>query len=366
MSTFDYNWVLIANLCLSFLICFRSIPAIVHIAREKKLYDEPNHRSSHVLPIPSLGGVAIFFAFSISSLIFTGTAEITVLNYLLVAIIIMFGAGIKDDILIISASKKFILQFFSASVLVFLGDVRILSLDGFLGIYELNYLLSCLFSLVLIVYITNSINLIDGIDGLSSGITMLVCMFFGVWFYRSNFAEMAVIATATFGSAAAFFIRNVFGKKSKIFMGDTGSLIIGMIISVVVIKFLEFNSLYATNNKIENAIVVALAVLVIPFYDTLRVFSLRILKGGSPFKADKNHLHHNVIALGFSHRCSTFILICINLSIIVLSLNLHLSIEFDIVILFALMTLFVLLLKFFKSNTKAFQLIEKFNKTKIH
>jgi UDP-N-acetylmuramyl pentapeptide phosphotransferase/UDP-N-acetylglucosamine-1-phosphate transferase len=349
----------------SFVICYKSIPTIVHIAREKKLYDAPNERSSHITPTPSLGGVAIFFGFTISTLIFSYGINSSIIKYTIISSIIMFATGLKDDILIISPKKKFLLQIFSATLIVVLGDVRITNLYGLLGVNEINYFISIPMSIIFIVFVTNSLNLIDGIDGLSSGLTIIISSFFGLWYYLEGYTDLAILSTALIGSAVAFFYHNVYGKTTKIFMGDTGSLIIGMIISALIITFMKENVNANLTMKFNNAPAVVFAAMIIPFFDTLRVFSVRLSKGQSPFKADKNHLHHHFINVGLSHISSSMILMLINILSIAIVLETSLPMEVIISGWILAMSILIFVLKTISKNKLKQKRIKPIIKSKI-
>jgi UDP-N-acetylmuramyl pentapeptide phosphotransferase/UDP-N-acetylglucosamine-1-phosphate transferase len=160
--------------------------------------------------------------------------------------------------------------------------------------------------------IINAINLIDGIDGLASGVGMLVSLFFGIYFYLIDDGQLAVVSFSLLGALVPFFIYNVFAKRSKIFMGDAGALVLGVILSALTISFNEMNISEASAYHIINVPMVSICVLVLPMFDTIRVFTIRIMQKKSPFSPDKNHLHHMFLALGYNHRQSTGILLIIN------------------------------------------------------
>ncbi len=307
------------SLALAFIVVFISIPAIVNVAHLKKLYDIPGRRKSHTSATPNLGGIALFAGFTISAGIFIDITQSKEFLQLLIALIILFFVGIKDDILVIAPAKKLYGEVLATIVLVIMGDVRFSSLHGFLGIYNIDYIWSIALSCFVVIVIINSFNLIDGIDGLASGIGMLVALTFGIWFYLVGQINYAILCAGLFGSLASFFGYNVFGKSNKIFMGDTGSLIIGLLMSLVVIKFNEINITYTGSFAINSAPAVSFGVLMLPLFDTMRVFIIRISKGQSPFHSDKNHLHHKMLQLGLSHLNSTFVLLGLNLLFITIA-----------------------------------------------
>jgi UDP-N-acetylmuramyl pentapeptide phosphotransferase/UDP-N-acetylglucosamine-1-phosphate transferase len=263
------------------------------------------------------------------------------------AIIIMFFVGIKDDILTISARMKFLAQLVAAFLLVIPGDIRFTNLHGVLGLYEIDYFMSASVSILAIIAITNAVNLIDGIDGLASSIGILAALAFGGVFYQMEAMQYAVISFATAGSLIVFFNFNVFSKKNKIFMGDTGSLIIGVIISVLVIQYNEF-SLTSSHFTSSFSPTLSLAIVSLPLFDMLKVFFLRIISNKSPFDPDMNHIHHKLLRMGFSHFTSTLILISVNLFFIgfVFLIN-GLNINYQLLLLSALFTSFTFIPNFF-------------------
>ena len=314
--------VLIESFFIAFMITYISIPSIVEVSRIKHLYDEPNGRTSHIETTPTLGGMAIFIGFVISSMVFVNITEIPYIQYVLAGIIVIFFLGLKDDIVGLSPTKKFIGQIIAATIIIDLGGVRLTGLYGVAGIHQLGYYPSDFLSLFVIIAIINAFNLIDGIDGLASGIGIISTLTFGTWFYLVGEYQLAVVAAALIGGLLAFFRFNVFSKKYKLFMGDTGSLILGFMLSIFAIKFVEFSRLPDIINGIyyvKAAPAVAIGVLVVPIYDTVRVMSIRIYKGRSPFSADKRHVHHYLLELTGSHRKTTFIIIGVNIVFIIIS-----------------------------------------------
>jgi UDP-N-acetylmuramyl pentapeptide phosphotransferase/UDP-N-acetylglucosamine-1-phosphate transferase len=214
--------------------------------------------------------------------------------------------------------KKLLGQIISVSIICVLADVRITNLQGFLGIENIPYFLSLLLTIFIILVLINGYNLIDGIDGLASGIGILASFVLGAWFYLTKNIACTVMCSAIAGSLLAFFNFNVFGKKNKIFLGDTGSLTIGLVFGVLVVRFIELEHSAKGIAVIDSAPAFAVSVFILPLFDTLRVFIIRIAQGKSPFKADQQHIHHQMLELGFSHLQSTIILLSVNLVFIVL------------------------------------------------
>ena len=282
---------------LAFLITFFSIPVIIEVAKDKKLFDEPDERKVHKAVTPTLGGLGIFAGFIVASLMGVPPTMSFVLQYFMAAIMVIFFLGIKDDILILSATKKFIGQLVAAGIIIKFGGVEINNMHGFLGLYEIPRTFSVLLTLFTIVVITNSFNLIDGVDGLAGCLGLLTSSIFGAYFLATSQLMYAVMAFSLAGSLVAFLIYNF--SPAKIFMGDTGSLLIGLLNSVFVIKFMDVAADPALGLPLESAPAIGFAILIIPLFDTLRVVSIRIINRRSPFSPDRNHIHHFLLELGF-------------------------------------------------------------------
>lgn len=308
--TFVYYIFIIA---ISLLITSFAIPSILHVARFRHLYDDLGHfRKEHDHGIPRLGGVAIFVGFTITSLLFCMTDKSLPINYLLTACIILFAMGIKDDLSGVNSNTKFIIQFVVCAILVILGNIRLTSMYGVFGIYEMPYVVSAGLSILIILLIVNAFNLIDGIDGLAATTGIIANGAFAILFIYVKQYELAAVSFAMAGSILGFLRFNI--TPAKIFMGDTGSLLIGLISAVMALKFIEVNML-APNKLpgIYQAPALAIAILIGPIFDTIRVFVVRIANGSSPFVADRNHIHHRMLRLGFSHLQTTLILTAANI-----------------------------------------------------
>ena len=295
---------------LSFIIVFFSIPVIIQVAKEKRLYDEPGERKIHKSVVPTLGGLGIFAGFMMAFLLFTPIHSYPELQFFIAACMIIFFLGLKDDILVLSATKKFAGQLMAAALLFKFGGVQLTSMHGFLGLQEMPYGIGMVVTILTIVMITNSFNLIDGVDGLAGGLGILTSMTFGIFFFLIGQSIHAIMAIALTGGLLAFLIYNA--APAKIFMGDTGSLLVGLINAILVIHFINISSISGTPNFIPSAPAIGFSVLMIPLFDTLRVFSLRILSRRSPFSPDRNHIHHFLLDLGFSHNKVTLIIILTN------------------------------------------------------
>lgn len=299
-----------------------SIPRIIYIAKRKKLFDVPdNNRKIHSRIIPNFGGVAIFFGFMIISSLTVDSTKFLKWNYIAASALILFVTGVKDDLLNLPPLKKMVAQFAAAIITVVFADIRLSSLHGLLGVYELAYLPSILFSILGCMFVTNAFNLIDGIDGLAGTIGVLSCLMLGIGLAFEGNTSGACIAFSLMGGIAGFLRYNI--APAKIFMGDTGSLLIGFTISVLSIMFI--NSFHGGGqfagliHSPKAVLLLALAVLSIPVFDTFRVFTTRSMKGRSPFRADKTHLHHYLLDLGMSHSSAVSILFTANVLIILVS-----------------------------------------------
>lgn len=323
-------------------IAWFAIPPIIKVARIKKLYDEPGElRKIHKRRIPSLGGIAIFTSFLITCGLFTAS-QADYANYLLAGGVIIFTIGLKDDLVGMDPYKKFAAQILAACIIACLADIRITSFYGVFGIYDIPQALSYAVSILFIVFTINAFNLIDGIDGLAGSIGAVVCTTFGIIFYQMGNMGFALIALALVGALLGFMRFNV--SPAKIFMGDSGSYTTGFVIAILTILFVELNRYDASANPfpfVRSVPAVALGILIIPIFDTVRVFIIRIVNGKSPFIADRNHLHHRLIDIGLSHIQTTLILSGINILFVVLAFQLqHIgSLELMITLLLLAQTL---------------------------
>jgi len=251
-------------------------------------------------------------SFTITSLLFAFADKSLPINYLLTACIILFAMGLKDDLAGVNSSTKFLLQFVVGLILVVLGGIRLTSMYGIFGIYDLPYIVSAALSILIIILIVNAFNLIDGIDGLASTTCIVVNVTFASLFIYMHQYELATISMAIVGASLGFLKHNL--SPAKIFMGDTGSLLIGLISAVMALKFIELNKFTGGKlSAVPAAPALAFAILIGPIFDTLRVFVIRIANGNSPFKADRNHMHHRILTLGFNHIQTTIILAVINI-----------------------------------------------------
>jgi UDP-GlcNAc:undecaprenyl-phosphate GlcNAc-1-phosphate transferase len=309
---------------LSLFIVVFSIPPIIKVAFEKRLFDHPTEgRKVHKKIIPNLGGIAIFTAFLFSSSMFIPTSALPHGNLLIGAGLILFMTGLKDDIVGLAPTVKFLAQFLSAFIVALAADLRINNLQGLFGVYELNYYLSIVLSVFFIVGIINAYNLIDGIDGLAGSLGLVFSITYAYIFFKAGDHGWAFLSLSLCGALLGFLFYNL--TPAKIFMGDSGSLVTGFLAAIFSLKFLESSAGHVVQVGpvgITLSICLVIAILIIPIFDTLRVFTLRILARKSPFAADSNHVHHRLLFLGLSHVQATFVLALCNVFIIMCTLSL--------------------------------------------
>ena len=292
----------------SFVIAFLIVPVIIKYSLRKNLVDIPGRRKIHKKVTPSMGGIAIFLGFFISSLIWIDIQGWGYIKFILVALFVIFFIGVRDDLVPLRAMVKLMGQLMAASLLIFLFDLRIKTFYGLFGVYELPDTVSYVITYLTIIVITNSFNLIDGLDGLAGTIAIVALLAFGVWFYLVNDQIFSILSFAMLGSIFAFLIFN--WEPSEVFMGDTGALVIGMMLAILAIHFINVNySLPAmTPYKFNGSVGTAACIIIIPLVDTLRIVILRLSKRQSPFAPDKSHVHHAIMRLGMTHGQTTLIL----------------------------------------------------------
>lgn len=305
----DKQIQILISAIIAMVINLRSIPVIINISGLRGLMDNPVKRSSHKTPTPTFGGVAIFAGVLIGYMIWNFGDEGILIHKVFAGTVILFFLGVKDDLYALSPTKKMIVQVLASAIVVIGSDLRISDLFGIFGVGHIPYIISILLTIFIFVAMINAFNLIDGIDGLAGGIAMIASSGFGLWFLVNHHYSLACLALCLAGSLVGF-LRFNFSQSQKIFMGDTGSLIIGYIITVLAVKFIHLNVMHAWEADISfvSAPIIAIVILIIPIFDTIRVFSIRILRGKSPFKADRLHMHHLLIDNNLSHMQASFAL----------------------------------------------------------
>ncbi|QLG44579.1 MraY family glycosyltransferase [Costertonia aggregata] len=317
---------------------------IIYLSNTKNLMDVPGERSMHMNKTPTLGGIGIFITFSLALILFgvftkLPQEDLIKLLSLLGGTIILLFLGIKDDLITLSPKKKFSGQIISSAIVVIMTDVRIYDLNGILGIGELPYLISVLFSIFIFIFIINAFNLTDGIDGLAASIAIVSSTAFGVYFLLNGSFLLASISFILIGSLLGFLCFNLSDTR-KIFMGDSGSMFIGFILVFQGINLLWMNGLESTYFTYNNAPIIVLAAFAFPIMDTTRVFIIRICKKRSPFTADRNHIHHRLLDLGLSHKTATLLICNVNILIVASTilldvLNININVQLLIVFIMA-------------------------------
>lgn len=338
--------LILSALILAFFIALVAVPPIIRTAKAKHLFEPFEERKVHTKVVPPLGGVAIFIGFTLSTIFATDGLRLDSLKYIYAAVLLMFFIGLKDDLMVISARKKLIIQIIAAVLLIVFAQIRFTSLHGVFGEHHIGQLTGFSLTLFAMIVIINAYNLIDGVDGLASGLGMLASFVFGTWFYLVESYPLAILSFAMLGSLAAFFLYNVFGNSNKLFMGDTGSLIIGVVLAVMVVYFNELNLTAPEPYRIGGAPAVSFAIIIVPLIDTLRVMTIRIWQRRSPFSPDKNHIHHRLLALLHSHLKVTLAVVLGNILIIAIAIGLNhwrinVNIQFVIIFLVGLIFSFI-------------------------
>ncbi len=287
-------------------------PLIVRMAVSRNMFDNPDRRKLQARPVPVMGGLAVFFGIVVGA----GATSVFFNSYALftcvITMTVMMYVGMLDDMVGLSPVLRLFVELCLVAFVVYMDKTSINDFHGLLGIGKLPVWASLPLCSVACLGIINSINLIDGVDGLSSGICIFACLCFGVAFCSSYDGTMAVMASLAAGALVPFFFHNVFGQKSKMFVGDSGTLMMGMLMSIFCMRMIDNTSLVAYNHPRMGVVAFTLSVLSVPVFDALRVMFGRILKGESPFHADRSHLHHLFIELGFSHVGTTVAVVSLN------------------------------------------------------
>lgn len=287
-------------------------PLIIKLAYKKQLTDNPNHRKLQKKPIPVVGGMSVYLSFVVG-LFFCNVFYPTDRLYVVVAAMsIMFFLGLLDDMLDLSFKLKFVVQFGVIFMLWTFGY----RLDTFVGLFGVTHIpmgLSCLLSLFAGVGLINALNMIDGVDGLASGLGILTNTICGAYFITHHDPLFALLSLVFVGALVPFFVCNVFSHKYKMFIGDSGSLIMGTLAYVLTCRIIHTPHMDWND---QYCVAMMFAIYALPVFDTLRVMSVRLMHGNSPFKPDRTHLHHMFVDLGYPHVMITSILLLIDLIVI--------------------------------------------------
>ena len=303
LNLIDYKFGLICFIT-AFAVSMVCIPPLIMLVNKYRLHDQPDLRKEHSIPTPTLGGIAIMIGMVISLGFWFRPLPSLEILVSFICISIIFVMGITDDIRDLPAKYKFIVEVALAS-LIALSGIRITTFGGLFGLHELPASAQYSFTIFAIVGITNAFNLIDGIDGLAGGLSFMSLVMLGIFLNIGGDKSFSLVAFALAGGVLAFLYFNM--NPAKIFMGDTGSLVLGFIIAILCTRLIDINGKEA-QPVLRNAPLFALGVVLIPVYDAIRVFALRIWKGQSPFNPDKTHVHHLLTNAGLTHNhCSKII-----------------------------------------------------------
>lgn len=285
----------------SFFFGFLITPVLIFLLKKANIIDAPGGRKIHSGFVPSMGGISIVLATFVGVFTWFSFEQLEQTRYFLVALGIMFSVGLRDDLIELSAVQKLIGQCIPAFFVIIMADIRITGLYGFMGIYEIPYVSSVGLSFLIIIVMTNSFNLIDGLDGLAGTLSVIALSFLGWWFATADMVAYSLISFTLVGGVLSFLVFN--WHPARIFMGDTGSLSLGFALTTLVMLFVDTNgSMLASEGwKINAPIAAGIALMVIPIYDTVRIFTKRSLKGRSPLKPDKSHVHHFLVRMGYKH-----------------------------------------------------------------
>ncbi len=314
--------VLIAPI-VSFIVSLLLVPLIIKLAKKTNFFVIPGGRKIHKNKTPSLGGIAIFAGFAAAALMFAGLENLQRYNYLFSSVLIIFITGVRDDISPLSAGLKISGQLLAAFVVVHFGGVRLTSMHGIFWDGELPVAFQYALTILTIIVITNALNLIDGIDGLAASVSTLAMSCFGLWFYSALHYDMLLFIAIIIGAVSGFFVFNV--SPAKIFMGDSGSLVLGFLMAFISITFIEVadspHQPHVLGVKYPASL--AIGILVYPLFDLLRVFILRAVRGDSPFSGDKTHIHHILLRTGMGHNQTTLTIFafCLVVSVLCFAVN---------------------------------------------
>ncbi len=295
-------------------------PVLIKVLSKYNFSEVPGGRKIHTSVIPSMGGIAFSLAIAIALTIWSWQFSLENSHFLFGAIFIVFLVGLKDDFVELKAFQKIISQLVAVILVIGLSDIRIKDLHGFLGVGELNLYVSYAFSAFVLLALTNSFNLIDGLDGLAGTVAIIIFSFLGFWFYAQGFESYALIAFTFLGGVLAFLFYN--WHPAKIFMGDTGSLTLGFTMAALIIAFIETNAALPDTNfwRFTPVFTAGIALMIFPLYDMARVFARRIMRGQGPMTPDKSHVHHFLLRMGLKHNEVTLVLAAIQIGFVLILL----------------------------------------------
>lgn len=319
LSLLSDNWRLVCAMLLALVIGWNLRVPIFKLAILKNFVVKPNKRSSHIGSIPNIGGIIVWLSFLISFMLFARFDETREFQYMLLGVFLIFVTGIYDDLIQISPRKKLKGEILGVLVLVVGGGFYFSEMHGLLGLQWISPWFGIPLTFIGLIGLINAINLIDGIDGLCSGVALMDCLAFGSFFYIVGYVEYALLCCILLGAIVPFFFINLFGKRSKMFMGDSGALMVGFLLGFMAIKLCKLPEQNLNQFQLKAVPAVAFSVVAIPVLDTLRLFISRWMRGKSPFAPDKRHLHHKLLTIfNGVHKKATFTILSLNLLFILL------------------------------------------------
>lgn len=297
------------------IITWYYIPRVIKVVKERHFEDRPGFHKIHKHKVPTLGGIGIFGGFIFGFLIGID-GYMPGLSYFTAAVVFLLFVGIKDDLVYLNPRKKFLGELGAVVIVALFTNINITHFHGFLDITDISSIASFIVTVLLFIFIINAVNLTDGIDGLAASVGIIASVAFGVFFFLSGDYGYTVMAAALLGSLLAFLYYNLSQGPKKIFMGDSGSLVIGFTLAVLAIRFNELVAAGESVLKLKSAPAVSIAVLILPLFDMIRVTVLRMLDHKSIFIGDKRHIHHMMLRAGLSHRQATLYMSLFNIFII--------------------------------------------------
>lgn len=346
MFTTEYN--VLFSFLTSLIITYVAIPKVIFFSERYKLNDVTETRVAHKRSIPVFGGIAIFSGILCSLLFWSDFENI---QFIITSLVIVFFVGVLDDLLGLSPYKKIIGQILAILIIIYFGEIRIDNMQGVLGIEKLSDYGATLFTIFVVIVIINAFNLIDGVDGLASGIGIISASCFGILALIMRQYDIAIIAFSLIGALLSFLRYNF--SPAKVFMGDTGSLLVGMTLSVLAINLIQTGVIIGEISFLQQGPILAIVFLAIPLFDSLRVFLVRLFKRKSPFSPGTDHIHHILLALGLGHRGVAIILYLGSFLLIFLTyFLLKLDISLAITILACITYLLFLIPFYIKSKRK--------------
>ena len=303
---------------IAFIVSLVAVPSIIKVANEKSLFDKPSEdRKIHTRSTPNLGGVSIFLGFYFSVLTFRILCESLELSALCAASVLLFFVALKDDLISTAPKIRLFYQFIIALIIVLIGHVYFMNIPFFEAENTISKVLNMTVTLVFIVAMINAVNFIDGIDGLAGAVCFFALLAFSFVFYQYGETSYSLISIALAGSTLGFLLFNI--HPAKIFMGDIGSMLLGVFLAVFAIKLSNLGELRLGLLPIKSPTTVAFALIIIPIMDMVTVILIRLYLKLSPFNADNRHTHHRLLGLGFSQNSATLTLIAFNFLVVAIA-----------------------------------------------